>query len=616
MARKRQYLTMFLLLLDSGWIMMKMALTSIDTTVSAGPRQSGHPSPPPAEDVKVATPLSPVEGKPAFKHSENVAIPRSSPSSLPLSPPSEHRSSSPIPHSGDAALALSAEGPCASVIEKIEDMTTLSETSFASRSPPSAAIPALSPSDHKSCGRMLSELCKHASAWPFKTPVDPVLVGAPDYFDVVKRPMDLSTVERKLATHRYSEVQDFADDIQLMLNNCFLYNPPTNTVHQLGKSLESYFSLQLNKAFPTITTYSLPRTDQPFPAVATPGATPAAGPRRASKRSVRAPKIFEPEDLTLKKPKTPGSASHRRNSTASSAAAHVRDAELAGSSDEEMDQQISTLATCLQTINQQLALLTDKKKVKRKRSSISAAALPVAAAAAAIATPTAKRRKSKSQQQVVRSPSPVPMLLEENNPANLEKQCEYCATSETPMWRRGPSGCGTLCNKCGVKWRNGKIMGDNKLPETPVYAANTPGRTNKRKTFKKEAPMAAASAGRAAAKARGGGNAATGGGVLKKASATRTITYEQKNELSVLISNLDEYHMCGVVEIIRSGLPHLRDTQEEIELDINTIDGSTLCTLWDFVKKASRKMHYASAGPRGLASDEDESDDASSSDSD
>ncbi|KAJ3144796.1 hypothetical protein HDU89_007760 [Geranomyces variabilis] len=567
--------------------MMRMALAAIDTTGS-GPRQSGHPSPPPVEEVKVATPLSPVEGKPGFKHTESLAISRS-PSSLPLSPPSEHRSSSPIPLAADASLALSAEGPFASVHDKMEEMTTLSETSFASRSPPAVAAPTLSPGDFKACGQMLSELCKHASAWPFKTPVDPVLVGAPDYFDVVKRPMDLSTVERKLASHQYSEVQDFADDVQLMLNNCFLYNPPTNTVHQLGKSLEGYFSLQLNKAFPTITTYSLPRADQP--SAVTPGAAPAAGPRRASKRSVRAPKIFEPEDITLKKPKTPNST-HRRSSTSS---AHVRDADLAASSDEEMDQQISTLATCLQTINQQLALLTDKKKPKRKRSSITAPTLPI--------TPVVKRRKSKSQ--IVRSPSPVPMVLEENNPANLEKQCEYCATSETPMWRRGPSGCGTLCNKCGVKWRNGKIMGDNKLPETPVYAANTPVRT-KRKTIKKEAPMAAASAGRAAAKSRGTA-------ALKKVSATKTISFEQKNELSFMISNLDEYHMSGVVEIIRSGLPHLRDTQEEIELDIDTIDGPTLCTLWDYVKKASRKMN---SGPRGLASDEDESDDASSSDSD
>lgn len=32
------------------------------------------------------------------------------------------------------------------------------------------------------------------------------------------------------------------------------------------------------------------------------------------------------------------------------------------------------------------------------------------------------------------------------------KQCEFCSATSTPIWRRGPSGKGTLCNACGVKW--------------------------------------------------------------------------------------------------------------------------------------------------------------------
>jgi len=33
-----------------------------------------------------------------------------------------------------------------------------------------------------------------------------------------------------------------------------------------------------------------------------------------------------------------------------------------------------------------------------------------------------------------------------------KRKCEFCGTTETPMWRRGPTGKGTLCNACGVKW--------------------------------------------------------------------------------------------------------------------------------------------------------------------
>lgn len=32
--------------------------------------------------------------------------------------------------------------------------------------------------------------------------------------------------------------------------------------------------------------------------------------------------------------------------------------------------------------------------------------------------------------------------------------CELCSSKETPCWRRGPNGPGTLCNACGIKWKN------------------------------------------------------------------------------------------------------------------------------------------------------------------
>lgn len=39
-----------------------------------------------------------------------------------------------------------------------------------------------------------------------------------------------------------------------------------------------------------------------------------------------------------------------------------------------------------------------------------------------------------------------------------QRQCDYCGTTRTPMWRRGPRGKHTLCNACGVKWKDGRIQ--------------------------------------------------------------------------------------------------------------------------------------------------------------
>ncbi|CAG8474240.1 1397_t:CDS:10 [Ambispora leptoticha] len=42
--------------------------------------------------------------------------------------------------------------------------------------------------------------------------------------------------------------------------------------------------------------------------------------------------------------------------------------------------------------------------------------------------------------------------------SSANKRCAYCGCKSTPMWRRGPDGAGTLCNACGVKWKQGKIL--------------------------------------------------------------------------------------------------------------------------------------------------------------
>lgn len=37
-----------------------------------------------------------------------------------------------------------------------------------------------------------------------------------------------------------------------------------------------------------------------------------------------------------------------------------------------------------------------------------------------------------------------------------KRQCIACGSQQTPLWRRGPNGQGTLCNACGVKWNKQK----------------------------------------------------------------------------------------------------------------------------------------------------------------
>jgi len=50
----------------------------------------------------------------------------------------------------------------------------------------------------KQCQTLLKSLMTHKFGWPFNQPVDPIALNIPDYFDVIKQPMDLGTIKVNL----------------------------------------------------------------------------------------------------------------------------------------------------------------------------------------------------------------------------------------------------------------------------------------------------------------------------------------------------------------------------------------------------------------------------------
>ena len=60
---------------------------------------------------------------------------------------------------------------------------------------------------------------------------------APDYPNVVKNPMDLRSIEQQLTLKRYANAEEFENDVQLVLTNCFLYNHPGTPVYKKGERL-------------------------------------------------------------------------------------------------------------------------------------------------------------------------------------------------------------------------------------------------------------------------------------------------------------------------------------------------------------------------------------------
>ncbi|CAN6183495.1 unnamed protein product [Urochloa humidicola] len=91
------------------------------------------------------------------------------------------------------------------------------------------------------CGKILKKLMDHKGGWLFHKPVDPVLYGIPDYFDVIRNPMDLGTVKKKLTNKQYATDIEFAADVRLTFANAMKYNPPGNDVHAVAEQLNRIF---------------------------------------------------------------------------------------------------------------------------------------------------------------------------------------------------------------------------------------------------------------------------------------------------------------------------------------------------------------------------------------
>ncbi|CAM9192953.1 unnamed protein product, partial [Scytosiphon promiscuus] len=85
------------------------------------------------------------------------------------------------------------------------------------------------------CGDMVAILISRPLAAAFVRPVDPALV--PGYADVVSKPMDLSTVRRRLWSRRYQWHQEVVDDLRLVWSNAKAFNQENTDFWHAADSL-------------------------------------------------------------------------------------------------------------------------------------------------------------------------------------------------------------------------------------------------------------------------------------------------------------------------------------------------------------------------------------------
>ncbi|CAA3032808.1 histone acetyltransferase GCN5 isoform X1 [Olea europaea subsp. europaea] len=88
----------------------------------------------------------------------------------------------------------------------------------------------------------------HPDAWPFKEPVD--ARDVPDYYDIIKDPMDLKTLSKRVESEQYYVTLDmFVADVRRMFANARTYNSPDTIYYKCWKHISrTKFKLVSNPA--------------------------------------------------------------------------------------------------------------------------------------------------------------------------------------------------------------------------------------------------------------------------------------------------------------------------------------------------------------------------------
>ena len=97
--------------------------------------------------------------------------------------------------------------------------------------------------------KILSTLKKLKEAYEFLEAVDYIKYNIPDYLDVIKYPRDLSIVQFNLENDYYRDIQSFLNDVQLIWDNCYTYNPPLNYISKCAQICEKKFKTEFEKYF-------------------------------------------------------------------------------------------------------------------------------------------------------------------------------------------------------------------------------------------------------------------------------------------------------------------------------------------------------------------------------
>jgi len=80
-----------------------------------------------------------------------------------------------------------------------------------------------------------AQISQHRNGNIFHNPIK--ISEAPDYHDIVKRPIDLKTIKTKVKDGQIANSLEYQRDIYLMFANAMMYNVPGSDVHTMAEDM-------------------------------------------------------------------------------------------------------------------------------------------------------------------------------------------------------------------------------------------------------------------------------------------------------------------------------------------------------------------------------------------
>jgi histone acetyltransferase len=98
---------------------------------------------------------------------------------------------------------------------------------------------------------ILEQMMADNSSWPFKEPVGSDV--APDYYEIIRDPIDLRTMQERINIGYYDTIGKFVEDVERMFRNCKTYNKRDTVYYKMAEKLEGVikpFLDQLRESIP------------------------------------------------------------------------------------------------------------------------------------------------------------------------------------------------------------------------------------------------------------------------------------------------------------------------------------------------------------------------------